>query len=74
MERTRILDTMSGLKLYGMRSAYDEIAAAASASIATVRRRSPEGRDLEAGALNQYQYSPSTSAGQGRRRLRVQQY
>jgi IstB-like ATP binding protein len=29
MERTEVLDTMSGLKLYGMRSAYDETLAAA---------------------------------------------
>jgi hypothetical protein len=29
MERTEVLDMMSGLKLYGMRSAYDETLAAA---------------------------------------------
>ena len=29
MERTEVLDLMSGLKLYGMRSAYDETLAAA---------------------------------------------
>ena len=28
MERTQILDLMSSLKLYGMRSAYDEVMAA----------------------------------------------
>jgi hypothetical protein len=32
MERTQILDLMSSLKLYGMRSAYDEIMAAASSA------------------------------------------
>ena len=29
MERTEVLDMMSGLKLYGMRSAYDETLATA---------------------------------------------
>ena len=29
MERTEVLDLMSGLKLYGMRSAYDETLATA---------------------------------------------
>ena len=46
MERTEVLDMMSGLKLYGMRSAYDETLATgaqAQARAAAVRWRSPEG-------------------------------
>ena len=56
MERTEVLDMMSGLKLYGMRSAYDETLATAlkRKHEPQLRRRSPEGRDLrEASALNQ---------------------
>ena len=49
MERTEVLDLMSGLKLYGMRSAYDETLATAlkrKHEPQLVRWRSPEGRDL----------------------------
>ena len=57
MERTEVLDLMSGLKLYGMRSAYDETLATALKRKHEPQRfkwRSPEGRDLrEASALDQ---------------------
>ena len=45
MERTEVLDMMSRLKLYGMRSAYDETLATAikGRRAAALRRRSPEG-------------------------------
>src|SRR5271165_3520184 len=77
MERTEVLDMMSSLKLYGMRSAYDEtLATALKRKHAALRRRSPESRDLrEAGALDQVPaHRRQAAAGQGRRRLRVQEH
>ena len=79
MERTEVLDMMSSLKLYGMRSAYDETLATAhqaQARAAALRRRSPEGRDLrEASALDQISaHRRQAAAGQGCRRLRVQEH
>ena len=77
MERTEVLDMMSSLKLYGMRSAYDE-------TLATAIKRKHEPQrfvgDLlkaeilgEAGPLDQISaHGRQAAAGQGRRRLRVQ--
>ena len=79
MERTEVLDMMSSLKLYGMRSAYDE-------TLATALKRKHEPQrfvgDLlkaeilrEAGALDQVPaHRRQAAAGQGRRRLRVQEH
>src|SRR5271165_1095153 len=70
MERTEVLDMMSSLKLYGMRSAYDEtLATALKRKHAALRRRSPESRDLrEAGALDQVPaHRRQAAAGQGDR-------
>ena len=68
MERTEVLDMMSGLKLYGLRSAYDETLATAlkrkhelsarrqayAVCASLTARQSLEGRGLgEAGALDQ---------------------
>ena len=81
MERTEVLDMMSSLKLYGMRSAYDE-------TLVTALKRKHEPQrfvgDLlkaeisEKHAAHQIQLNQipahrrQAAAGQGRRRLRVQ--
>jgi hypothetical protein len=44
MERTEVLDMMSGLKLYGMRSAYDE-------TLATAIKRKHEPRSASSAVL-----------------------
>jgi|ERR1700677_3778284 len=79
MERTEVLDMMSGLKLYGMRSAYDE-------TLATAIKRKHEPQrfvgDLLKAEISEKQarsikYQLTVAKlplGQGRRRLRVQGY
>ena len=76
MERTEVLDMMSGLKLYGMRSAYDETLATA-----VKRKHEPQrfvGDLLKAeisgsSPLNQIPaHGRQAPLGQGRRRLRLQ--
>jgi hypothetical protein len=72
MERTEVLDMMSGLKLYGMRSAYDETLA-----MAIKRKHEPQrfvGDLLKAEiALDQVPaHRRQAAAGEGRRGLRLQ--
>ena len=56
MERTEVLDMMSGLKLYGMRSAYDE-------TLATAIKRKHEPQRL-VGDLLKAEISESRTLGQ----------
>ena len=77
MERTEVLDMMGELKLYGMKSAYDETLATAlkrqhepqrfvgDLLQAPRSRRSRRARSIPA-------HDRQAAAGQGRRRLRVQ--
>ena len=77
MERTEVLDMMSGLKLYGMRSAYDE-------TLATALKRKHEPQrfvgDLLRAEISEKQarsikipaHGRQAAAGQGRGRLRLQ--
>jgi len=78
MEPTEVLDMMGELKLYGMKAAYDE-------TLATALKRKHEAQrfvgDLlkaeisEKQALDQVPaHGRQAAAGQGRRRLRVQEY
>ena len=79
MERSQILETMSGLKLFGMKAAYDEI-------IATAVKRQHEPQRIvgdlldrrdrrEAGALDQVPDDDrQAAAGQGPRRLRLRRH
>ena len=78
MERTEVLDMMSGLKLYGMRSAYDE-------TLATALKRKHEPQrfvgdllkaeisEKQARSINQIPtHGRQAPLGQGRRRLSLQ--
>ena len=74
MERTDILALMGDLKLYGMRTAYDEVMSAGIkrlARAATHYRRSAEGRDRgKTGPVDQVPDDHRQAAvGQGHRRL-----
>ena len=79
LERTDILDMMGSLKLFGMRSAFDEIvttAVKAPARAPAPRRGPAEGRDRrEAGALHQIPDDDSQAAArQGHRRLHLRRH
>ena len=79
MERTQVLELMGTLKLYGMRSAYDEVMAhrhQAPARAAADRRRSAAGRDRrEAGPLDQIPaHRRQAAAGQGHRGVRLRRH
>ena len=79
MERTEVLDMMGEPQALRDEERLRRDArhgAQAQARAAALRRRSPEGRDLgEAGALDQIPaHGRQAAAGQGRRRLRVQEH